>query len=293
MATTKKRSKTILVTGATGHQGGASLRHLRESGFAVRAPIRNPDQPQARTLAGSGVEVVQGDMEDRNSLVRALDGAYGVLSVQNSHQGGVEGEIRQGINVADTAKTSGITHFVYSSVASADQHTGIPHFDSKFRIEEHIRGTGMHFSIVRPVFFMENWHAMRETIENGALKLPLDPAKRLQMTAVDNIGGVVAEAFAHPGKWQNRIFELAGDELSMQELAQVFTRACGREVRYAQVPWDEFERQAGPEITTMYRWFQDVGYHVDLDAVRQEYHNVMSFEQWINSHWHTSRRTAR
>jgi hypothetical protein len=79
----------------------------------------------------------------------------------------------------------------------------------------------------------------------------------------------------------------------MQELAQVFTRACGREVRYVQVPWDEFERQAGPEITTMYHWFQDVGYHVDLDAVRQEYHNVMSFEQWINSHWHTSRRTAR
>lgn len=292
MATTKKRSKTILVTGATGRQGGASLGHLRKNGFAVRALTRNPEQPQARAIAGPGVEVMRGDMEDRNVLVRALDGAYGVHSVQSSRQAGVAGEIRQGINVADVAKTSGIAHFVYSSVASADQHTGIPHFDSKFRIEEHIRATGMHFTIVRPVFFMENWLGMRETIESGELKLPLDAGKRLQMIAVDNIGGVVAEAFAHPGKWQNRIFELAGDELSMQELAQVFTRTSGREVRYVQVPWDEFEKQAGPEITTMYRWFQDTGYHIDLDAVRQEY-RVMSFEQWINSYWHTSTRTAR
>jgi uncharacterized protein YbjT (DUF2867 family) len=292
MATTKKRSKTILVTGATGHQGGASLRHLRDGGFAVRALIRNPDQPQARTLAGPGVEVVRGDMDDRDSLLRALEGCYGVHSVQTSWQAGIDGEIRQGINVADAAKTSGIAHFVYSSVASADQHTGIPHFDSKFRIEEHIRCTGMRFTIVRPVFFMENWLAMRETIENGALKLPLDAATRLQMIAVDDIGGMVAEAFSHPGKWQNRTFELAGDELSMSELAQVFTRAGGREVRYEQVPWEEFEGQAGPEMTRMYRWFQEVGYHVDLSAARQEYHNLMSFEQWIHSHWHTSTQTA-
>jgi uncharacterized protein YbjT (DUF2867 family) len=293
MATTKKRSKTILVTGATGNQGGACLRHLRENGFAIRALLRNPDEPQARTLAGAGVEVARGDMEDRSSLVRAFDGAFGVYSVQNSQKAGVEAEKRQGINVADAAKTSDITHFVYSSVASADQHTGIPHFDSKFRVEEHIRGTGMHYTIVRPVFFMENWLGMREGIENGALQLPLDPSTRLQMVAVDNIGGVVAEIFAHPGRWQNRVFELAGDELSMQELAQVFTRACGREVRYVQIPWDEFEKQAGPEITTMYRWFQEVGYHADPSAVRQEYHNMMSFEQWINSQWHTATRTAR
>ena len=293
MPTSKNRKKTILVTGATGHQGGASLRHLRESGFAVRALTRNPEQPQARTLAGSGLEVVQGDMTDRNSLIRALDGAYGVHSVQNLSEAGGEGEISQGNNVADAAKTSGITQFVYSSVASADQRTGIPHFESKFRIEEHIRNTGMHFTIVRPVFFMENWQGMRETIENGALKLPLDPGTRLQMIAVDNIGRVVTEAFAHPGKWQNRTFELAGDELSMQELAQAFTRASGREVQYVQVPWDEFKEQAGPEITTMFRWFQDVGYHVDLSAVRQEFPNIMTFGQWINSQWHTSTRAAR
>ncbi len=229
-------------------------------------------------------------MEDRNSLVRALDGAFGVFSVQQS--GHADAEVRQGINVADAAKTSGITQFVYSSVASADQRTGIPHFDTKFQIEEHLRNTGMHFTVVRPVFFMENWLPMRESIGDGALKLPLDPATRLQMIAVDNIGRVVAEAFQHPGKWQNRVFELAGDELSMEELAQAFTRASGREVKYVQVPWDESEKQVGPEIAKMYRWFQDVGYHVDLSAIRQEFPNITTFAQWINSQWHTSTRSA-
>ena len=289
----KKKTKTILVTGATGHQGGASLRHLRELGFGVRALTRNPDQPRARALTGSGVEIARGDLGDRSALSRALEGVYGVHSIQNPQEAGIEGEVRQGINLADTAKTAGITHFVYSSVASADQHTGIPHFDSKFRIEEHIRGTGMHFTIVRPAFFMENWLMLRPSIESGTLSLPLAPSTRLQMIAVDDIGAVVASAFEHPGKWQDRVFEMAGDELSMSDLAQVFTRACGREVQYAQVPWDEYEQQAGPEITLMYRWFQETGYHVDIGAVRQEHRGLKSFEQWINSDWHIASRTAR
>jgi uncharacterized protein YbjT (DUF2867 family) len=139
---------------------------------------------------------------------------------------------------------------------------------------------------------MENWLTMRDKIANGRLELPLEPATRLQMIAVNDIGGVVAMAFEHSGKWQDRAFELAGDELSMSELAQVFTRVAGREVQYVKVPWDEFEGKAGKEITLMYRWFQDIGYHVDISAVRQEYPKLTSFTSWINSSWHTEKRTA-
>jgi uncharacterized protein YbjT (DUF2867 family) len=184
MPTDKKyKNRLILVTGATGHQGGASLRHLRERGFPVRVLVRNPDDPKARALLGHGAEVARGDLEDQDSLVRALDGAYGVHSVQNWRGSDIEGEIRQGTHLADAAKRSGTSQFVYSSVASADQQTGIPHFDSKFRIEEHIRGTGMRFTIVRPAFFMENWLAMRQAIEDGTLSLPLKSETRLQMIA--------------------------------------------------------------------------------------------------------------
>jgi uncharacterized protein YbjT (DUF2867 family) len=289
----KNKDKLILVTGATGQQGGAVLRHLRERGFPVRALVRDPDQPKARELTGHGVEVVGGDMDDETSLTRAMDGLYGVFSVQTPYQAGNEGEIRQGINVADAAKRSRISRFVYSSVGSADQRTGIPHFDGKYRIEEHIRATGMHFTIVRPVFFMENWLGMRQNIENGTINLPLQPETRLQMIAVDDIGGIVANAFEHLGKWQDREFEIAGDEHSMADVARNFTRITGRDVRYVQAPWDEFEKQAGEDLTAMFRWFESTGYHVDISAVRLEYPKLMNFDRWANTYWHTGIKTAR
>jgi len=286
------KDRLILVTGATGHQGGASLRHLRERGFPVRALTRKPDQPEARSLVGHGVELVRGDLEDEASLARALDGVYGVYSVQNWRNSDIEGEIRNGTRLADASKRVRISHFVYSSVASADQRTGIPHFESKFRVEEHIRSSGMRYTIVRPVFFMENLLGMRQQIEGGTLPFPLNSETRLQMVAVDDIGACVAMAFERPAKWQGRAFELAGDELSMAELADVLSRVTGREVRYVQVPWNEFEAKAGAETAKMFRWFQDVGYHVDISAVRQEYPKLTTFARWMNSNWHAATRTA-
>jgi len=277
-------NKLILVTGATGHQGGAALRHLQQRKFPVRAVTRDPNQPKARSLVGHGTEVVSANLEEPESLTRVLDGVHGVYSVQ-SRGDGIESEIREGINLADAAKRSRISHFVYSSVGSADQNTGIPHFDSKFKIEEHIRGTGLPFSIIRPVFFMENWLGMKSNIERGVLASPLRPETRLQMIAVDDIGAFVTLAFEHSGKWQGRALDIAGDELSMADLAAAFSRISGREVRYQEVPWEQFEKQAGPEITTMYRWFQDVGYHVDISAIRQEYERLTSFERWLQTNW--------
>jgi len=279
-----KTGKTILVTGATGHQGGAAVRRLQERGFFVRALTRHPDQPKSRALTGRGVEVMRGDMNDQASLTRAMDGVDGVYSVQNWEEG-AEAEVRQGINVADAAKRQRISHFVYSSVASADQKTGIPHFESKFRIEEHIRGTGLRYTIIRPVFFMENWLGMRDEIEGGNLALPLDPSTRLQMVAVDDIGAFVAMAFERSGKWQGRTFEIAGDEISMTDLANMFSRITGTEVVYSQIPWDQFTQKAGPDLGKMWRFFQDAGYHIDVSLIRQEYSQLTSFERWLHEKW--------
>jgi uncharacterized protein YbjT (DUF2867 family) len=281
----KKSAKTILVTGATGHQGGAVYRHLREKGFSVRALTRDPSSEKARKLIGPGAEVVRGDLNDAASLRSAIEGVDGVYSVQTSMDGGVEAEVREGKTLADVANRSGITQFVYSSVGSADKNTGIPHFDSKFQTEEHLRGTGLPYTILRPVFFMENWLGMRGTIEQGTLALPLGPDTRLQMIAVDDIGAFGSMAFEQPGHWQGRAVELAGDELSMTELAESFGRLSGREVRYVQVPWDEFEKKAGREMTVMYRWFENVGYHVNIAALRQEYSKLSNFERWLQSTW--------
>jgi uncharacterized protein YbjT (DUF2867 family) len=280
----KNDNRLILVTGATGHQGGAVLRHLRAKGFPVRAFTRDADKPEARALIGHGVEVVRGDLDDSASITRALDGVYGVFSVQNAWAG-PEAEIRQGIQLVDAAGRSAITHLVYSSVGSADQKTGVPHFDSKFQIEEHIRGTGVPYTILRPVFFMENWLGMRDSILQGRLALPLQPATRLQMIAVDDIAAFVAMAFEHPQKWRGRALDIAGAEHSMSETTQLLSGVAGREVQYQQVPWDKFEQQAGHEMTAMYHWFEAVGYQVDISALRQELPNLMTFERWLQTHW--------
>ncbi len=284
--------RLILVTGATGHQGGAVLRHLRAKGFPVRALTRDPEQPQARGLMEPGVEVVRGDLDDTASISRALDGVYGVYSVQNS-RAGAEAEIRQGVNLAEAAGRAVVRHFVYSSVGSADQNTGIPHFDSKFEIEQRVRGVGVPFTIFRPVFFMENLLAMRSSIEQGTLAMPLKPETRLQMIAVDDIGALVATAFEHPGKWHNRILDIACDEHSMADIARMLSGAVGREVRYQPVPLEQFEQRAGKDLALMFRWFEAVGYHIDISALREQYPNLLTFEHWLQTHWVKATRAAR
>lgn len=117
-----------------------------------------------------------------------LAGAYGAYAVQTPWQsGGVEGELRQGIAFADAAKAAGIQHLVYSSVGSAERQTGIPHFESKYQIEEHIRAIGLPHTMLRPVFLMENFLSNRDTIVSGTLAEPLMPATPLQLVAVDDM----------------------------------------------------------------------------------------------------------
>jgi len=261
---------------------------LREKGFPVRALTRDPDKPEARALIGHGTEVVRGDLDDRTSLARALDGVYGVYSVQSRTEKGIEGEIRQGIALADAARSENVSHLVYSSVGSADQHTGVPHFDSKFQIEEHIRELGLPYTFIRPVFFMENWTGMRAGMEPGTLTLPLKPDTRLQMIAVDDIGATVAMAFEFPGRWQGHALDIAGDELSMNQVTQALSRLFGEDLKYVQAPWDKFEQQAGREMMLMFKWFEDVGYHADIPTLRQQHQSLMSFERWMHSRLATS-----
>jgi uncharacterized protein YbjT (DUF2867 family) len=280
MTTTK--NKTILVTGATGHQGGATFQHLHRK-FPVRVLARDLDKRGVMTLAGPGVELVRGDLEDLASLKRAMDGVYGTYSVQTSND--PQAEIRQGRNVVEASIAQSLDHLVYSSVAGADQHTGVPHFESKFQVEQHIHATGRKHTILRPVFFMENWLNMKDQLVNGRLELPLRPETRLQMIAVDDIGAFAALAFEHPGKWMGRTFEIAGDELSMTQLAEAFTRMLGHDVKYVQLSWDDFQQRIDPDHFKMFQWFDQVGYHVDIAAVRHELPQLHSFERWLQTTW--------
>lgn len=277
-------TKTILVTGATGQQGGAVARQLlKQPSLTVRAFTRDPAKPAARVLAQAGAELIQGDLNDPASVKRAVEGAYGVFSVQNFMETGFDGEIRQGKALANAAKAAGVQHFVYSSVVSADRHTGLPHFESKWQIEQHIAESGLSHTILRPAFFMQNWFSYtREPILNGTLPLPLNPQTPLQQVSVQDIGAFAVLAFQNPPTWQGRTVELAGEELTMLRVAELLTRAVGRPVRYVQVPWDQFRQNAGEEMTKMYRWFNDIGYHVDIPALRKEHPNLATLEKVLS-----------
>jgi uncharacterized protein YbjT (DUF2867 family) len=274
--------KTILVIGITGQQGGAMARQLlakSAEGWRVRGLVRDLDKPAAKAFQTQGVELVVGDLDDRASLDRAVRGAYGVYSVQTV-VGLPEVEIRQGNDLADAAKAAGVQHFVYASVGGADRNTGNPHFDSKWVIEEHIRAIGLPATILRPVFFMDNFNWLRPVILSGIVApMALRPQTRLQLIAVDDIAGMAALAFAQPQQFIGKALEIAGDELTFPQIAEVFTRVVGRPIRYAPElaqRWGE-----GDDGAKLNRWFDEKGFKADIPALRAIYPALMDFETFL------------
>lgn len=264
---------TILVTGATGQQGGAVARHLLSRGHRVRVMTRSPSGERASSLAELGADVASGDFEDPESLERALDGAWGLFSVQNTWEAGVEREEEQGKRVAHVARDQGVQHLVYSSVGSAHRNTGIPHFDNKQRVEETVRSLGFpSYVILRPVFFMENWLSpwFLPALAEGKISIALRPETSLQMIAVDDIGKFGALAFESADELNGREIDLAGDERTMPETVEILSEATGRKIEFVPQPLEEV-RQWSEDFAIMLEWFDNVGYNVDIPQLSQTY----------------------
>ncbi len=277
-------NQTILVTGATGHQGGAVAHHLLKHGkFNVRALVRDEHKHSAIALKRLGAELFVGDLNQQASLEHALQGVYGVFSVQGINDG-LEAEIREGKALVDVAKGMGVGHFVYSSVGSAERKTGIPHFDSKFQIEEYLRASGLTYTILRPVFFLFNYKDMRSMVETGTLSQPLSPDTKLQQLSEDDYGEMVADVFDRPADFANRAIEVTSMEMTMPEIAAGFTHVLGKNIAYQQIPFETFEQQAGEEMTIMYRWFENVGYSADLAQLKRDFPAPTDFESYLREH---------
>lgn len=285
MANLQLTERLILVTGATGNQGGAVARSLLKRGFRVRALTRDPQKPKAQALAEQGAEVVQGDLDNLASVGQAVKGVYGVFSVQNFYETGAEGEIQQGVMLADAAKAANVQHFIYSSVGSAERKTGIAHFDSKWQIEEYVRQISIPHTVFRPVAFNYSIASPdnRKSVLEGTWTMPLSPDTRLQVLSEEDYGVFVAMALENSEPWLGRSLEVASDELSLIEMAEAFGRVIGRSVEYVQMPWEQFRQASGEELTSMLRWFEDVGYDADLVALRNEY-PLTTFEQYLRKH---------
>jgi uncharacterized protein YbjT (DUF2867 family) len=265
-------SKLVLVTGATGKQGGAVAKELLGHGFKVRAMTRQPEGEGARALKALGAEVVKGDLDDQASLQAAVSGVWGVFAVQNTWEAGVEKEEEQGKRMANVAKKAGVQHFVYTSVGSAHRNTGIPHFDNKWRVEETIRSLKFpSYTILRPVFFMENWISpwFKPYIDQGNLAVALKPTTKLQTIAVADVGKYGLWAFREADKLNGRAIDIAGDSLTMPETAAIISSVAGRKVAHLQIPIEEV-RKSSEDFAIMLEWLDRVGYEADIPSTSRE-----------------------
>ena len=265
----------VLVTGATGKQGGHLVRELLARGHAIRALTRKPDSPAARALAELGVTIVTGNFEDQESLERAARGVDTVFAMSTPFESGERAEAREGINIVRAASTAGVTHLVYTSVAGADRATGIPHFDSKFEVEQEIRASGVPFTIVAPVFFMENLLAesFAAGIAKGSITLALPATRRLQQIAVQDIAQFTALVIERRERFLGKRIDIASDELTIPTAAAAISEASGRHIEYTALPIDTVQ-QGNEGLARMLEWFDRVGYDADVVSLRSLYPEV-------------------
>jgi len=263
----------VLVTGATGQQGGSVSNALLDRGHRVRAFTRRP--AAAAGLVARGAEVVAGDFADPATLIEAARDVDVVFLMGNSWEAGTAAETAQGIAAVEALKRAGVRHVIYSSVASADRATGIPHFDSKYEIEQRLAASGLRYTVVAPAAFMDNlvgpWTigALRE----GTLALALPPGKSLQQVAVADIGRFVALVAEQRDAFAGRRIDIAGDAIAGTDMAVALSRAMGRPVAYAEVPLEAL-RQQSSEAAIMFEWFDRVGYSADIPALRREFPEI-------------------
>lgn len=271
----------ILVFGATGRQGGSVAKALLKTQWPVRALVRDPREPASIALRDAGVQLVQGSFEDTDVVRAAMKEIHGVFSVMPANLS-VEEEVRYGTSIADLAAETGVDHFVYSSGASVgDKLTGVPRFDAKPRIEAHVRKLSLTATIVRPMIFMEMLVRPGYGLDEGRLTSLIRPDHSIHLTAVDDIGKIVAALFADNIRFGGATLKIASDRLTGHELEAVFTEVAGRPISYARFP-DEV-LAANSDLAHMASSLEDgpLAEYVDLDIMRKLNPELLSFRSWL------------
>ncbi|PTB69180.1 NAD(P)-binding protein [Trichoderma citrinoviride] len=300
-------SRSLLITGATGRQGGAAIRSLlsRNADFRLLAVTRDKTSNAAQKLASLSpkVTLLQGDLNKTDALfdhARDVTGSspWGVFSVQALRPGakGPAIEQAQGTSLIDSALKAGVRHFVYSSVdrhgeKSFSNPTDIPHFISKHNIEHHLvnstrsNNTAMSWTILRPVAFMENLDGgFFGKLFATAIKAKLSQQKKpLQLVATEDIGEVAAEAFLRSEEYNGKAISIAGDEVTFQQLSDIFREKTGSPVP---VTWDfmaSLVLAASKEMSTMFSFFENEGYGADIAALRRQYPQLKDLRTWLET----------
>jgi uncharacterized protein YbjT (DUF2867 family) len=267
---------------ATGQQGGAVVRALLRRGAPVRALVRAVEEPRSRALAAQGATVVKADTDDPARLPEALAGLRGLFAMTVFAGHGARGEVVQGRAVADAAVAANVPHVVYSSVGGADRRSGVPHFESKWEIEEYLRRTGPPTTVIRPVFFMDNFLTTMAPVRQPdtiVLRAPLRPGVPLQMIAVRDIGAVAAAVLLDPSLVPSGAVEIAGHEATPEQVAQAFGRRLGVAGRFEPIGLGTV---ADPDSRAMFTWLGDPpAYRADFVTTRRLQPEIANLETFL------------
>jgi uncharacterized protein YbjT (DUF2867 family) len=261
----------VVVTGATGTQGGAVIRAIVRAGLPAAALVRNPDSGRAQALAALGVELRTGDLGDPASLEAAFRDVSAVYAVTTPFEGGAEQEVAQGEAIVDAA-LAGVPWVVLASVAAADR-APVPHFRSKARIEAHLRASGLPWTVVAPSYFYEN--VTRPEGDDPVLRIPLAAGTALHQVALADLGEVVAAVLGRRTEHLGVRVEVAGDAPTPAEMADALGAS------FEEQPLEAVEARSA-DLGAMYRFLAGPGYGIDVDAVRARYPEVAwrSFRDW-------------
>lgn len=296
-------SAPVLVTGATGRQGGATARALLSAGVPVRALVRFPESDRAKAVEALGAELVRGNLDDRASVVRAGRGARGVFSVQMPDVDGraFEGEVAQAVNLIEGAREAGIPQFVHTSVSGAGQHTEAPgwaegrwaaaepYYAAKAGIQDRVRTAGFaHWTLVKPGFFMENFlPSMRfllpHGVEGGIVSV-LHPHTVLSLVAVADIGRAAAAAFASPERFDAVELELASECLTMTDIAAALSRATGVRLTAPDLTEEEALAAGMPAMGAAHARMNVVGQPARPEYARALGIPLTPFADWAGEH---------
>lgn len=273
---------TFAVLGATGAQGGAVVTALLEQGATVRGITRRTDSPAARRLADAGVQVVAADLADPASVSAAFSGVDGAYALTTPFEDGPDAEVAQGKAILDAALTAEVPHLVFSSVADADQHTGIPHFESKARVETALAESGLSYTIVGPSYFYDNMLGGLDDIVAGVLAVPLPADVTLQQLSRRDLGRFVAAVLTDPDPVRGARIDIASDEPTPADMASALSDALGRPVRLATSDPDDI---SSDDMRAMFGFLARSGYTVDIAGLHAQYPQIgwQSFTDWIET----------
>ena len=266
----------VAVAGATGTQGGATARALLRGGHPVRAMTRSPRSAAAADLARLGARVTYADFADRASLDAALAGCTALFAVTTPFTGGVEREVADGIALLEAAASAGtIDHITLTSAANADRDTGIPHFDSKHRVEQHLAGIGVSWTVVAPAVFMEQYTKppTPQTLRDGVFARAMAPDQPFTLIAAEDIGAFAARTLTSPAEFAGRRIDIASDVRTGPEIANILGAACGRHVTFEEIPLQQVEART-PELAPMFRYFATVGLKVDVAGLHHDHPEI-------------------